>query len=302
MRCLKLFLMFSVLVLLASACSVGTKKVETIGESHTGTQGIYFDFVPNYPPAVIYTSGGEETGNNIILDVKNLGSFKTGAYFHLSGFDPTIININNPLYISGTIDAKSATNPEGGYTQIQFPAYGTLSVFMPKGMDVYPFTVQATASYGYKTQASLPVCVDPNPYSPITQRACVPHGATLGGGQGAPVAVTSVEQESLKGQTIFKIRIANVGDGQVIKSGLSPKCTDLKYNEFDIIEYRAFSLGGRGGRCTPGNPVRLVNKQALITCVFNVPGELAYTTTLDVDMSYDYMASKQRSVQIKKIS
>ena len=302
MRCFKLLLMFSIVAVLASACSLGGQKAQTIGETHQGTQGIVFNFLSNYPPPIIYTSGGD-TGNNIVLEVKNLGSTKTGAYFYLSGFDKNIIQTGTDQYVLGALDAKTTTNPDGGYTQIQFPSYGTLSINMPKDIDVYPVTIQATACYDYQTLASIPVCVDPDPYSPVATKACVPHGAAVGAGQGAPVSVTSVEQESLRGQVIFKIRVGNVGDGQVIERGNTPICTQLKYDKFDRIYYAPFKLGGAAGQCLPNAPIRLVNKQALITCVFNVPpGNLAYTTTLDVNMDYGYMASKQQSLQIRKIS
>ena len=302
MRCFKLLVLCSVLVLVASACTYTTKKPETIGETHQGTQGIYFDFLPNYPPSIIYTSG-DDSGTNVVLEVKNLGSIDAGSvYFYLSGFDPNIFQVGNPLFVLGTIEGKSTTNPEGGYSQVQFPNYGTIRIRMPADIDVYPANLQATACYDYRTKASLPVCVDPDPYSAITQKSCIPHGASVTGGQGAPVSISSVEQESIKGKVIFKIRISNVGGGQVFEKGRYSQCTQLSYDLFNKIYYPAFKLGGAAGRCTPDSPVRLVNNQALITCVFNVAGNLAYTTTLDVDLEYGYMTSKQRNIQIKKIS
>ena len=260
-----------------------------------------FNFLPNYPPSIIYTTG-QDTGNNIILEVKNLGTTTTGVYFYLSGFDPNIIQVGSPIHVLGRIEGKSALNPEGGYAQVQWPPYGSLNIRMPRDIDVYPVTIQATACYDYETKVSIPVCVDPDPYSAIAQKACIPHGAAVGGGQGAPVAVTSIQQESLKGKTIFKIRISNVGDGQVIERGNTPLCTQLTYDKFDQIYYAPFKLGGAAGQCTPANKIRLVNNQALITCVFHVAGTMAYTTTLDANMQYGYMASKRKSTQVKKIS
>jgi len=303
MRCFKLLAALLAVLLFLSACAgIGTtKNVETVGETHIGTQGIYFDFLPNYPPPIIYLSG-QDTGTNIVLDVKNLGSFTTSVYFFLSGFDPSIVKLSEATHVIGTIEGKSPTNPEGGYAQVQFPTYGTLNVNMPKNIDVYPMTIQATACYDYETKASIPVCVDPNPYSPITQKACIPHGAAVAGGQGAPVAITSVEQESLKGKTIFKIHISNTGGGQVYEKGNTQLCTKLPYDKFNKITYSPFKLGGAAGQCTPASPIRLsTGGTALITCVFNVAGDLAYTTTLDADLMYGYMFSRQRSVQIKKI-
>lgn len=307
MRYFKLIFLFCLVALITASCSGigGSKDQELMGETHKGTQGITFNFLQNYPPSTIYTTGGE-SGNNIILEVKNLGSFTTGAWIYLSGFDPNIINVGPSSSFTGPLMGRSTTNPEGGYMQMQFPPYGSLRINAPKDIDIYPTTIQATACYDYETKASLPVCIDPNPFSPVGEKACTPHGSSVGGGQGAPVAITSVQQESLRGKTIFKIRIANSGTGQIIQSGYYSQCTDsqiLTYDKFDKISILSIKLAGAGGQCTPGNnEIRLVNNQALITCVFNVPGNLPYTTTLDVNLRYGYMDSQRRSIQIKKIS
>jgi len=307
----KLLASFSLLILLVGCAGIGQKNPENVGETHQGTQGIYFDFLPNYPPPIIYSSCQQpicDSGTNMVLEVKNLGSTSAGVSFFLSGFDTQIIKPGVTSAPVGSLEGKSTTNPTGGYAQVQFPPSGSLSISMPSGIDVYPATIQATACYDYQTKASLPVCVDPNPYSPITQEACVPHGATVGAGQGAPVAVSSVEQQSMNNKVIFKIHISNVGGGQVIRRGLYSTCTTLAYDKFNLIDTYSFKLGGgagpgAGGTCTPAMPLRLVNNQATVTCVFNLPpGSMAYTTTLDVSMDYGYMSSKQRSIQVKKIS
>ena len=235
---------------------------QNTGLAHTGTQGIVFDFLPNYPPSVVYTPGTGDTGNSIVLEVKNRGAYTTGAMFYLSGFDPGILSVGSASQAIGTLEGKTPTNTEGGYTQIQFPSYGTFGVNLPQGTDVYPVTLQATACYDYQTKASLPVCVDPDPYGLIKQKACTPRGAAVGGGQGAPVAVTSVEQESLPGKAVFKMRIGNVGGGQVIDRGLSNVCitSALRYDQLDKITYNV-KLAGAGGECKPVTPLRIVNNQ-----------------------------------------
>src|SRR3972149_10669310 len=86
-----------------------TKTAEQAGTAHTGTQGIDFDFVQNYPPALIYTPGAGDTGNSIVLEVKNKGAYTTGATFYLSGYDPSILNIGSNTNVVGTIEGKTPT-------------------------------------------------------------------------------------------------------------------------------------------------------------------------------------------------
>jgi len=308
MKCFKLSIALSAVLLLLTACSGigvfgGTKNPQTIGETHQGTQGIAFDFVTNYPPSIIYLSGGD-TGTNILLDVRNLGSFDTTPQFYFSGFDTKILpNMPSGVVYSQMLKGRSPTNPDGGYFQLQVPTYSTLNVNMPKDSDIFTFNLQATACFDYETQASLAVCVDPNPYGAVTQKACIPHGAASTGGQGAPIAITSAEQESLKNKVIFKITVTNSGGGQVYEKGKTTMCTRLAHSDLNKITYSPFTLGGQAGTCTPASPVSLrTGQSATITCVFSVTGDLAYTTTLNADLMYGYMLSKQRSVQIKKIS
>jgi len=299
-RILALSLILAVFLFGCAQNQGGQQQPET---AYVGTQGIVFDFLTNYPPTVIYTSGSGDTGNSIVLEVKNKGAYTTGAMFYLSGYDPSILQIIGNSYALGTIEGKTTTNIEGGYTQVQFPFGSTFSVSLPKGSDNYPVTLQATACYDYQTRANLPVCIDPDPYGVIKQKACTPHGAATGGGQGAPVSVTSVEQESSPGKVVFKMKIGNAGGGQVIEKGLSTVCTtsNLKYSQMDKIQYNV-RLGGAGGDCKPANPFRLINNAGTINCVFNLGvSKLAYTTTLDVEMNYGYIYSKQKAIQIKKI-
>lgn len=275
--------------------------------AYTGTQGLVINFVPNYPPTVIYSSGNnEDSEHNVIVEIRNKGAYKTSGQLYLTGFDQNIIKITDTPRALPTIEGKSPLNLEGGYAQIQFPSTTTFWIDLPEGTDVYPVTLQATACYDYRTIATLSVCVDPDPYGVIRQKACVPFGANTGGGQGAPVAITSVQQESLPGKVIFKMTISNVGGGQVLDEGLSSQCTQrLKYAQQDIIRIVKAQLSGASGSCTPsvGQDLRMVNNQAQLTCTFNLPtGKLAYTTTLEVELAYGYMSSIFIPIQIKKIT
>jgi len=300
MRKVTLFIVLSAIFLVS--CQYVQRGQPQPVNAYTGTQGLVINFVPNNPPTTIYTTGMEDTGNSIIVELRNKGTHTTGAYVYLTGFDPNILlNIVSQKSIQ-TIDGKSPVNLEGGYQQISFT--DNLRVNLPEGTDVYPVNLQATACYDYKTIAALSVCVDPDPYGAIKQKACVPHGANVGGGQGAPVAITSVQQESLPGKVVFKMTIANVGGGQVLQRGISNRCTTgLKYAEQDKIAILKATLSGSSGFCTPsvGQEIRLTNNQAQFSCTFNLQGKLAYTTTLEIELEYGYMQSVLLPIQIKKI-
>ena len=91
-------------------------------------------------------------------------------------------------------------------------------VNVPFGADKYSPEILVTACYRYKTIADPKVCIDPNPFRAVQERkVCEVRDQSLGGGQGAPVAVTKIEEQVGSDKIHFRIFIQNVGDGEVIE-------------------------------------------------------------------------------------
>ena len=308
-------------LLLLVACVPRKPSPAAIAPAHTGTQGLVLNFLPNAPPAIIYARGdGSESGINVVVEIRNRGAYppplpgypdSVAATLYLLGFDPKIFMVSPAsTKISSGLEGRSAQNPEGGYVQVQFPAAGirgTIPIWLPEGIDIYPINLQATACYEYSTMASLSVCVDPDPYNPLLEKPCVPAGAAVGGGQGAPVAISSVEQDSLQGAVIFRLRIANVGGGLVLRQGKAAACLDplqVGFADQDIISIPSdgVTLGTIRGECRPMSELRLgPGGQAVLTCKFPLQIGPAYTTTLNVRLDYGYVSSIIKPLQIKKI-
>lgn len=308
--------LMSVLLIFLAGCAGFpgfTPQQPTTVAAHTGTQGIVMNFVPNFPPTIMYASSqNPATAYSFILELRNRGSWPTAGTVYFAGFDPNIITNLQPSVPFSSIDGVSTTNIEGGYLQVANPPSGGININMPAQSDVYNTNIVATACYDYHTKASLQTCVDPDPYG-LAPKPCIPYGATVSAGQGAPLAVSSVEQDSLPGKVIYKLHVTNSGIGQVVRQYNTANCLQLPYQDQGVFVSDVRLSGQAPLSCTPGPEIILTSSggglangvkgsTTTIVCTFAVTGTQAYTTTLDIDFAYGYVSSIQMPVQIKKIT
>jgi hypothetical protein len=302
--------LFLISMLFLTSCMIkkpGTEPDERLAEDvYSGTSGLEMSFVKDSPPSKIY----DTSTLSLITELRNKGTADlTGRCFlHLSGFDDSIVQIMNKMQPCGILDAKSQFNPDGGFDTQEFTAN---RIWLPEGTDSYKPKFVLTGCYDYETTANPIICIDPNLYSiqPVEQ-ACRVQDVALTGGQGAPVGVTRVDVDMMKDKALFKIYVANLGRGQVLRYGLSKtglgahSCPyNLDYDDLNIVEYDVSMRGGRLIKCTPelaGSRVRLVDEKATIFCTFGFSGQSAFTTPLNIRLAYGYMDSVTRDVEILK--
>jgi len=295
-----------VLVLVGCTSRPGPDASQEPEEVYRGTRGLVMKFAQNQPQSKIY----DTTSLNVLLELENKGTSDLSGsrcWLYLSGYDPNIIRgINQRKLCSTALEGKSVFNPEGGFSTQQF---STDLIDLPEFMDSLPQKILATACYEYITSASPVVCIDPRQYEigPI-ERACNVRDISLGGGQGAPVAVTFVGVEMAgRDKIAFTIRISNVGGGTPFYRGtsLSRDCpNNIAVQDYNIVNYFVDMTGGSKIRCSPEiegeEKVRLVNGKANIFCTFNVRGNSAYTTPLLIDLDYNYQDSISKNIELIK--
>lgn len=286
-----------------------------------GPDGLVMSFVPNYPPGkIILTSTNEPI--SIIVEVKNKGTyppqgdkFSNGA-IHLSGFDTSIISITSSKSIP-EMDLPAVSNINPGGTDIaQFDGNINSNSIV---VDNYNPTILVTACYPYVTKAVSTVCIDPEPFDTKREKVCSTGNQNLPN-QGAPIAVTRIEQESARGKIYFKIAIKNVGRGDVLwgtADGVAVvnRCnpnqgTKLERKEFDRVKLKKVKMGDsdRTTNCAPfidGTPNRigLFNGEGFVICSYDVPSTVqsAYTTPIDIELEYVYRSTISMPIQIKSL-
>ena len=151
-----------------SGCQAGTtgtrSQAEATASYRTGSQGVVVNFLPNFPRYRMFADESLE----IVVELRNRGAYTVGFpgdKIYLSGFDPTIVQGPSSIGAQIPVGFEGITqfNPEGGYDTLQVD--GVVNLAKMQNIDHYPFTLLATACYGYKTTASENVCLDPDPFS-----------------------------------------------------------------------------------------------------------------------------------------
>jgi len=268
----------------------------------SGTQGLEVIFAKDAPPSKVYSG----SFLNMVLEVKNKGAFNienTNAKVYLTGYDPTAIkfegfdnkNKYKKIMVPETI-GKNAYMPEGGYNIIQVKESNKVSV--PFGENYKP-KIMATTCYKYYTLAAPTVCVVSNPESILKDKVCQPNTVTMSS-QGAPVAVTKVEEEVMQQMLNFIITVENVGNGKVIDQNKLNNCPfNLEHQDLNIVDIGVEMSGGGDVVCTPAdNRVRLVNGKGVIFCKIPIEMQTSYTTPLLLTLNYGYSSSVTREVEI----
>ena len=283
-----------------------TQRVDE--QYHKGTQGITINFIKNAPPDRVY----ERDNLDISIEVKNQGAYPEGnkvkGKIELSGFDPNSIkgSWDGGNSMPADLEGRSQYNPEGGYAVMTYKDRS--GVHVPFDADYYEPTIIAHACYDYKTIADPVVCIDPDPFEIVEEKkVCNIGDVSLGGGQGAPVAVTRIEEEVGSDQIFFRIHIANVGDGSVMLPRAYGDCPfDVEFYELDKVVAKAKLPYDASPDCNPkgtaSDPIRLVNNNGYMFCKFRKPAsDSAYTTALNVELDYVYSSSVSKKIKIINI-
>ena len=280
---------------------------------HKGTEGLRMEFVQGQPPINTW----ENTDFPITVRIQNEGAYDiqrgalaiTGELYFIS---------DEPLYFD--LEGKSQFNPEGGFSFEKFSATsGTVEEDKTDSFYV-------VACYDYETDASATICINPRVMetdNKIERGECITGIVTVGGGQGAPVAVTSIEQEILPiGQDMLrmnlKIHVSNLGRGKVVSkeqdaymkecTGQTPDQKDSGKIRVDNIQFSNYRLGNTEAAINcpnlKENMITLNNGQFTIECYADMDteiiGSVAFTTPLLVEMSYGYtQISTSKSIKIK---
>lgn len=299
-------------VLLLSACTTSgndRSDKESVTQSYrSGSQGISMKFLPNLPPSRTFDS----EDFNVFIEVENKGAANipgAGDRIYVSGFDPNIVT-NIPFTgQSMKLAGKDQYTLQGEVSTAQFKG-----IVRRLTTDAYPLTLIATACYGYETQASSTVCIDPDPYAISTRvRACTPGSVGLGS-EGAPVAVTSIEVDPRPRKTVFKIHISNVGGGDVFRYGGNTlaKCSPytqqgLNFDEIDYVQLSDVLVSGVSikNSCKPldKDHIRLSGGSGTVMCeLSNIRSNAAYTTPITVILKYGYRNQIQQTTEILRSS
>ncbi|MGV8172311.1 MAG: hypothetical protein ACP5OA_06490 [Candidatus Woesearchaeota archaeon] len=209
------------------------------------------------------------------------------------------------------LEGRNSYNPAGGMEVIEFPA---TILTLPPSLEQFRQRIMITSCFDYATHASDVVCIDPEPYSNV-KKACRPTTVSLGGGQGAPVAVTTIEQKPGRGKTTFIINIHHNSRAAYDElydyfslykcdpaSGEIVKATD---KNVVYVGYVYLSDIDITMSCIPQYAVRLdEGGNGQITCSIDYPPGMAtsaYMAPMEIELWYGYSKTIFRDIIIRNI-
>ena len=316
---LKIFFVL-LLLILVSGCQTNLGK-QNSKDTSTGTEGITINFLPNNPQDKYIVSDEQEEPISIILELRNKGSYPrdndinelSRGQVYISGFDDNIIHMEEAgkRLDRQFLEGRSSINPEGGFDTKEFKgSIYTSGIVIEK----YEPTILATLCYPYATKASPSVCIDPFPFDEKQKKVCKVGSQTLAS-QGAPIAITSIDEEASSTKIQFKINLKNAGAGDIIKTDSLDRCNPvggqaLERKDFDRIELVKADAGISTLTCGPftdGNGIiRMNNGQGFIICSLDKESyqdtKSAYTTPLNLEFRYGYRTTASKPIKISKIT
>lgn len=201
--------------------------------------------------------------------------------------DNKFITLNEPGTRTLNLYGRSATTPVGEQAPLRITAH---ALTLGPSQETAAAEIRFDLCYAYSTDASAQVCIDPDPQSKA-KKPCTMGTMSLGGGQGAPIAVTRVEPSVLRegGKTIpvFAITLDNLGDGQASLPSTS-SCGSGTYNKANVKAW----LADVPLTCGEGESAEVFfdKTRNTVRCKLakGIDGTAAYATVLRVEATYDY--------------
>src|SRR3989338_2958229 len=296
-----------VLILVLASCKLGKQENQDRFEA-TGTEAITMKFLSNSPPDRIVV-GNDDVDFKVMVEARNAGAYpestsKIEGSIFIGGYDKNILkfgtlsgntlNEKNDISLADKfLQGRSGLNPNGGYDLLQYDGQ-VKAANLPVGK--YNPTLSLTSCYKYQTNANPSVCIDPNPYSDTTKKICTIQPITLSS-QGAPIAVTRIEEDIISNKIYFRITVKNVGSGDVLgvpPERCSPASQVLKRDEFDLVKLEEIKLSNTDLSCKPlvgtaSDSIRLINGEGTIICDTILTDDMksqkqGYTTQLKIKL------------------
>ncbi|MBI3033223.1 hypothetical protein HYY69_07135 [Candidatus Woesearchaeota archaeon] len=234
----------------------------------------------------------------LAVNVQNKGSYNFPlGKLYISGYDKNAIFFAAATQEIPPLEGKTPNNPEGEIKTLTFEEERPLKV--PYGTEYAP-VVQATACYEYQTRAFSTACIIPDTKTLTQGKArCKPEITHLKN-QGAPIAVTSVEQRISQNYMQFIVTVENRGKGLVINTNNIADCPfNLDHTKTNIVHIDMAISGLGEAICQNENSITLYENKGTAICKFITrPGPEYYETPLIIDLNYGYANSIKKQVKI----
>lgn len=303
------------LIIIISGCIDGSSKKESDSDYRSGSEGIRIKFMDEAPPDTVTMDTefviGVELNNKGTYDIEDgvvVFTLERGYISFGSWGSSSIAAVPiNERSISFSAEGKGVYNPDGERGLITM---NVKSNILEDQTETHTSTIIVTACYDYKTEFARTVCVDTDILNlKKADKVCKAEDLILSGGQGGPVGVTMIKEtvnppdSEGKVSPSFVIKLANLGEGQVISPGKYTEiCSSSKIGKNDFNKVKIEVLLGRNKLECDKDTVTLRNKEATVHCKLSkgIVSAETFSSPLTVTLEYGYSTTISKKVEIRK--
>ncbi len=314
MKYTKLVLLMGFLMILLVGCQQQAAKTTVNKAFVGGTQGLAISFLPGVPPSTIFD---KNSPFQVGIKIQNIGEFDitnpSDIRAYITGINPadfgvssSQLTMNSPEALNGVHLDASGNTVQGDSTTLQFPTMNYASTVSGSA----PFTVRANVCYEYGTKAQASLCVRKDLTGASTdQGICNPNGAISVQSSGAPIGITSMQEEAAGAKEVdfyFTIQDLGASTDTLYKSnvGCDGVLTDQNWVYVNIADTSLGNLvcsGLQGGTATSGY-VELYNNQAQVRCAQTVDNPNDFQKLIQISLGYEYQQYVDTQITINHAS
>lgn len=282
----KLILVLGLLVLLVGCNIQDGGRVPTAVDFRKGYGGLEIESLEGLPPDEMYEGSSFKIG----LRLENTGAYDIDrGTIEIAGMDERFVTLGIKKTELEPVPGKSVTNPDGGFYIEEFSGQILRGLGQIKEQKINYYLV---GTYDYRSEAQTDVCVNTNLYSDLalTEEGCKPVQNKKLGGQGAPVAISSVEEiiipEGSGAKIVFKLKVENKAKGKVVGPVYME---EVKMGNIRLTcEQRLLDLNDE-------------DKEDYFVCNAYESQAAAYTTPLYAAIYYTYQTKVKKDFEIKSL-
>lgn len=210
----------------------------------------------------------------------------------MGSYDQTFLSVANPQQTFPLVEANSVLNDDnGGMVDMVFSGEARDLQDADERRETYRLYV----FYDSKMEFAPTVCVNTARYDVFDAGCQMPKGKVSFAGQGAPLAITSMEEIAVGGDASeleLRMRMENKGNGDVKKIKLGQARlgnAPLTCQFRDVLENQDKSISFKKDR-----------RDGEVLCTAALPEGSSYQTTLFIEFFYNYEFSLARQITIKR--
>ncbi len=269
---------------LLSGCGTGQESVLDYNFKQ-GIAELNINLFENAPPSEIYP----DSEFKFIVELDNQAAYDaTDGTVRIVGLDPKYFIVSPTEQSFNSLLGRSLAVPAGEKSlDIQFTGH---SQRLFEGADSYSQNYFLITKYNSQMDFTDTVCINPSLYRTYNP-GCEMESRKSYGGQGAPVAVTRMDELVTPGSGAaaeFRFQIRNEGLGQV---------GHLNLNDARLGNEQLFCqfIGSKDPKSVI---IGLDNPEVLLVCKKPLRELNAFTTTISLSFSYDYEVQQEMQLTI----